>query len=140
MNYMNLLIIISLAAAFDVDEEPRMEMNQHMFEGDILLPPELDKMENSVTENERWSGGVVPFIINKRQFSNKQVSLIKRAMAEIMKKTCIKFVKAKRNQKQNSLKIVREKEGCFAVGLGSNYYSKLNLGWCAEEKHKGIKV
>ena len=56
------------------------------FEGDILLPPSLagdyDIQANTLPLSERWTRGVVPYII-KKTFKQNEIRTIEKAMEEM---------------------------------------------------------
>ena len=60
--------------------------SHRFFEGDILLPPSLagdyDIQANTLPLSERWTRGVVPYII-KDTFKQNEIRIIQKAMEEM---------------------------------------------------------
>ena len=121
-----LLITLSLTSA-------RLEM----FEGDIILPPLLDVVENSLALDRRWRGGVVPYKIGKN-FSSGEVTNIKEAMngiSSLVGESCVKFLPVSKSDHTKPFLTVWNRHTCSA-SLGPSAESQMNLGakWCKEDK------
>ena len=117
------------------------ESEPGLFEGDIILPPLNDVVENSLGLDYRWRNGVVPYKIEKG-FSHRVKSNILRAMKGITRLvggSCVKFVPA--NNASKPFLTVYNRGECSAA-LGSRRDSAMNLGaaWCKEDKGGWVSV
>ncbi|KAF2883724.1 hypothetical protein ILUMI_22452 [Ignelater luminosus] len=79
-------------------------------EGDILFPNDV-RRSGVISETKRWPGGVVPFEINGT-YSEEQREMIKKAMMEFHKQTCIRFRKRKPGD-SDWIWITNAKTGCY---------------------------
>ena len=118
-----------------------LESEPGLFEGDIILPPLNDVVENSLGLDYRWRNGVVPYKIEK-DFSYREKSNILRAMKGITRlvgDSCVKFVPAW-NTSEPFLTVYNS--GRCSATLGSSWYSAMNLGawWCKADKGGWVSV
>ncbi|KAF2883722.1 hypothetical protein ILUMI_22450 [Ignelater luminosus] len=80
-------------------------------EGDILFPND-GKRNGVISETARWPNGVVPFQFGG-MFSKEQKEMIKKAMMEFHKATCIRFRRREPND-TNWFWITNNRTGCWA--------------------------
>jgi len=90
-------------------------------EGDILLPPRTGKQRNGILKAQRWTNGVLPYVINATGYSQENIDMIKEAMRTIEKHTCIRF--PERTNEKNYIVIYTGGGGCSShVGMLGNHY------------------
>lgn len=86
--------------------------NPDLFEGDILMDPTTDR--NAIPEDfKRWPGGRVPYQMDPyTTYDEKQLRMIKDAMAEFEAKTCIRFVE--KDEDEKDFVLVFAGRGCYS--------------------------
>ncbi|OXU27095.1 hypothetical protein TSAR_011712 [Trichomalopsis sarcophagae] len=102
-------------------------------EGDILYPASMGR--NGVkAETARWPGGVVPYMISP-YFNEQQQRLIREAMADYHKNTCIKF-KPYTGEETDYIRITAGNTGCWSsVGrIGGPQDVNLQVPGCVTKK------
>ncbi|XP_014208542.1 zinc metalloproteinase nas-13-like [Copidosoma floridanum] len=102
-------------------------------EGDILYP--LAMARNGVkAESARWPNGVVPFVISP-YFNEQQQRVIREAMLDYHKHTCVKF-KPYAGEESDYLRITAGKTGCWSsVGrMGGRQDLNLQVPGCVARK------
>ncbi|XP_008216665.1 zinc metalloproteinase nas-13-like isoform X2 [Nasonia vitripennis] len=102
-------------------------------EGDILYPASMGR--NGVkAETARWPGGVVPYMISPF-FNEQQQRLIREAMADYHKNTCIKF-KPYTGEETDYIRITAGNTGCWSsVGrIGGPQDVNLQVPGCVTKK------
>ncbi|XP_021924921.1 zinc metalloproteinase nas-13-like isoform X2 [Zootermopsis nevadensis] len=96
-------------AAWKMDSEVNPEEMGLYLEGDIMTP----KSRNGLTaQTARWPGGIVPYEMGSF-FNNGDMAMIKAAMDEYHKKTCIRFV-PRQPEHKDYLVIESSHSGCWS--------------------------
>ncbi|XP_019541263.3 zinc metalloproteinase nas-14-like [Aedes albopictus] len=120
-----LLSAVTTAVAFSVDRQQYnydCETRSGNFEGDIMLTERQQETVISgrdpvVTEVDKWTNNLVPFVIEADSLTLEYAKLIREAMAKIEDVSTIRFVPKK--QERDYLVISGESTGCWST-LGRN--------------------
>uniref|UniRef100_A0A1I8M9I8 Metalloendopeptidase n=1 Tax=Musca domestica TaxID=7370 RepID=A0A1I8M9I8_MUSDO len=85
-------------------------------EGDILMPQTSVILKNGlISTSTRWPNGIVPYEIGA-QFQRRDMNVIRNAIQEYHRRTCIRFVP--RTNEKDYISIVNGKSGCWSsIGL-----------------------
>ncbi|CAG2056870.1 unnamed protein product [Timema podura] len=106
------------------------------FEGDIMIDEDVRNALDD--ETSRWPDGVIPFYIQKEDFSKEDMDIIKGAIKEYHQKTCLRFRPYKKGDEDHV--IVRgNRSGCWSyVGKrGGGQVLNLQTPGCV---HHGIVI
>jgi len=97
-------------------------------EGDIMVS-ESTSRNGAKDPNLRWPNRIIPYVI-QGNFNNAQLNLIKDAMNEYQKHTCLRLVP--RTNEKDYVKIVSENTGCWSyVGkVGGEQIINLQIPGC----------
>lgn len=97
-------------------------------EGDMLIP-RIDGRNGIVQQSRRWPGGVVPYVFDS-SLSYSDQNIIKAAMNEYHRSTCIRFVQ--RSNEADYLAFENNPTGCWSsVGkVGSRQQLNLQSPGC----------
>ncbi|XP_076047452.1 astacin-like [Oratosquilla oratoria] len=136
MRSLILLVVVGMAASHPHNLNPdRFLFNEGMFEGDIKgVAGQKPGEERSaiVGEYYRWPSGVVPYDMSS--VSSEARSIFKGAMAEIERKTCVRFVDRNLNPAAypDYIYITTYNSGCWSyVGrMGGRQEVSLQTGGC----------
>ncbi|XP_071519355.1 astacin-like isoform X2 [Panulirus ornatus] len=130
-----LVLLAAAAVAGAVPTHPmaaKAMYNPHLFQGDIkgIAGQEPGKERAAILGDEYlWPNAIVPYIFGSSVTSYQEM-VIKEGMADIEKKTCIRFVE--RTIQQNYLEIVTDDSGCWSyVGtIGGKQMLSLDINGC----------
>ena len=115
-----IFLVTSLGLVSTTENETEADLD--LFEGDIILPPLKDVVENSLGLDYRWSEGVVPYRIGEGVTQGEETNILQ-AMAgitELVGSSCIKFVPV--NDTSQPFLSVWNRYFCNAA-LGSSFFS-----------------
>ncbi|VEN61048.1 unnamed protein product, partial [Callosobruchus maculatus] len=91
--------------------KPNPEELGGYFEGDIVLPREMDR--NGLTSSKyRWPNGVLPYVI-KGNYTVNETEVIKKAVELYHKYTCLTF-REKLPSDKDYISIISSESGCWA--------------------------
>nr|XP_012227708.1 PREDICTED: astacin [Linepithema humile] len=98
-----------------------------LHEGDIMIHPDSPSWKNGILDTKaRWPGGVVPYFIQKDEFDESQIELIKEAMQEYHKKTCLRF-RPYKDTDDDYVTIQAKNSGCWSLVGRHGHGQVLNL-------------